>query len=33
MNKACALSGLSRSRLYDLLKVHALGCSSEPRPE
>lgn len=33
MAKACAVSGLSRSRLYDLLKIHAIGCASGPRPE
>jgi len=31
--RACAVSGLSRSRLYDLLKVHGLGCAAESRPE
>ncbi len=31
--KACAVSGLSRSRLYDLLKAHGLGCAADPRPE
>jgi two-component system NtrC family response regulator len=31
--KACGVSGLSRSRLYDLLKAHGLGCAADPRPE
>lgn len=31
--RACAVSGLSRSRLYDLLKAHGLGCAAESRPE
>jgi len=31
--KACAVSGLSRSRLYDLLKAHALTYASDPCPE
>lgn len=30
--KACAASGLSRSRLYDLLKVHSLTGSADPSP-
>jgi two-component system NtrC family response regulator len=33
MAKACTVSGLGRSRLYDLLKIHTLGCAPEPRPE
>jgi two-component system NtrC family response regulator len=30
---ACGVSGLSRSRLYDLLKAHGLGCAADLRPE
>jgi len=33
ITKACAISGLSRSRLYDLLKIHALTGSTESCPE
>ena len=33
MVKACAVSGLGRSRLYDLLKIHGLTSSSDIRPE
>jgi DNA-binding NtrC family response regulator len=30
---ACALAHLSRSRLYDLLKLHSLTGALESRPE
>nr|WP_321466700.1 sigma-54 dependent transcriptional regulator [uncultured Desulfobulbus sp.] len=31
--RACTISGLSRSRLYDLLKIHGLTNSPDSRPE
>ena len=32
VGQACTASGLSRSRLYELLKIHGLTCCSESRP-
>ena len=33
MGKACTVSGLGRSRLYDLLKIHGMSGTSDIRPE
>lgn len=33
MGKACVISGLGRSRLYDLLKIHGLTGTPDIRPE